>query len=229
MKCIRKRVKSVIGIGDQRLKGDSIPQVVINSPCVAQTAIGLKLGRGTLRTGLCAAAAAAASASCFAARRAELLFVLGRIFGGAMLLGRALRLAGAVAAVVIIFSDGLEVTAEGLVLALTGRIAATEAARLTAFREGVTLTVAWDAGRCMGTRGGLKESFEFVREGTRVLGTTGARNMNEVGGPCSFETRKAALLFDLGATKGAFTLATAIDSRRLCPATPSKRPVVPFS
>jgi len=218
MKCIGERVKSV----DQRLKGDSIPQVVIDSPCVAQTAVGLKLGRGTLRTGLCAAAAAAASASCFAARRAALLFVLGRIFGGAMLLGRALGLARAVAAVVIIFSDGLRVTAEGL----TRRIAATEAARLTAFREGVTLTNAWDAGRCMGTRGGLKESFEFVRED---LGTTGARNMNEVGGPCSFETRKAALLFDLGATKGAFTLATAIDSRRLCPGTPSKRPVVPFS
>lgn len=141
--------------------------MVINSPCVAQTAVGLKLGRGTLRTGLCAAAAAA-SASCFAARRAALLFVLGRIFGGAMQLGRALGLAGAVAAVVIMFSDGWRVAAEGL----TGRIAATEAARLTAFREGVTLTNAWDAGRCMGTRGGLKESFEFVRE---VLGTTGTR------------------------------------------------------
>jgi hypothetical protein len=145
-----------------------------------------------------------------------------------MLLGRGLSLAGteAVVVVVVIFSDDLEVTAEGLVLALTGRIAATEAARLTTFREGVTLTDAWDAGRCMGTRGGLKESFEFVREGTGVLG---ARNMNEVGGPCSLETRNAALLFDLGATIGAFTLATAIVSRRLCPGTPSKRPVVPFS
>lgn len=52
--------------------------------------------------------------------------------------------------------------------------------------------------------------------------------MNEVGGPCSLETRNAALLFDLGATVGAFTLATAIDSRRLCPGTPSKISVVTF-
>jgi len=88
---------------------------------------------------------------------------------------------------------------------------------------------ACDAGRCIGTRGGLEESFEFVRESAGVLGATGARNMNEVGGPCSLlETRNAELLFDLGTTVGAFTLATAIDSRRLCPGTPSKRPVISF-
>jgi hypothetical protein len=34
---------------------------------------------------------------------------------------------------------------------------------------------ACDAGRCIGTRGGLEESFEFVRESAGVLGTTGAR------------------------------------------------------
>jgi len=91
----------------------------------------LKLDGGTLRSGLRAAAAAAiaASASCFAARRAALLFVLGVMFGAAMLLGRGLGLVGAVVAV---FSDDLEVTVEGLgTLAVEGRIAATEAARLT--------------------------------------------------------------------------------------------------
>ena len=133
--------------------------------------MGLKLEGGTLRTGLRAAAAAAASASCFAARRAALLFVRGRIFGAAMLLGRGLGLAAA--AVVVTFS---EVIAEGLALALVGRIAATEAARLTGYPEGVAFTTdAWDAGRCMGTRGGLKESFESVRETAGVLGATGAR------------------------------------------------------
>jgi len=188
-----------------------------------QTSVGLKLEGATLRTGLRAAAAAAASASCLASRRAALLFVRGGIFGAAMLLGRGLALAAAT--VVLTFS---EATAEGLALALVGRIAATEAARLTGYPEGVAFTDAsCDAGRGMGSRGGLKESFEFVRENAGVLGATGARNMNEVGGPCSLETRKAALLFDLGANVGAFTLATAIDSRRLCPGTPSKSPVVP--
>jgi len=188
---------------------------------VIQTSVGLKLEGGTLRTGL--RAAAAASASCFAARRAALLFVRGRIFGAAMLLGRGLGLAAAT--LVVAFS---EVTVEGLALALVGRIAATDAARFVGYSDGVALTTeAWDAGRCMGTRGGLKESFEFVRESAGVLGAAGARNMNDVGGPCSLATRNAALLFNLGANVGAFTLATAIDSRRLCPGTPSKRPVVP--
>jgi len=148
-----------------------------------------------------------------------------------MLLGRGLDLAAVtvvvvVPVVVVAFS---EVTVEGLALALVSRIAATEAARLAGYPEGVAFTTeAWDAGRRIGTRGGLKESFEFVRESAGVLGATGARNMNDVGGPCSLATRNAALLFDLGANVGAFTLATAIDSRRLCPGTPSKRPVVPF-
>jgi hypothetical protein len=119
-----------------------------------------------LRTGL-RAAAAAASASCFAARRAALLFVRGRIFGAAMLLGRGLGLAAA--AVVVTFP---EVTTEGLALALVGRIAATEAARLTGYPEGVTFTDAWDAGR---GSGGLEESFEFVREIAGILGAAGAR------------------------------------------------------
>jgi len=138
-----------------------------------------------------------------------------------MLLGRGLGLAAAAAVVVVTF---FEVTTEGLALALVGRIAATEAARLTEYPEGVTFTDAWDAGR---GSGGLEESFEFVREIAGVLVAAGARYMNDVGGPCSLETRKAALLFDLGANVGAFTLATAIDSRRLWPGTPSKRPVVP--
>jgi hypothetical protein len=135
---------------------------------VIQTSVGLKLEGGTLRTGL-RAATAAASASCFAARRAALLFVRGRIFGAAMLLGRGLGLAAA-AAVVVTFP---EVTTEGLALALVGRIAATEAARLTEYPEGVTFTDAWDAGR---GSGGLEESFEFVREIAGVLVAAGARS-----------------------------------------------------
>jgi len=99
---------------------------------VAQTTIGLKLDGGILRTVL--RAAAAASASCFAARRAALLFVLGVILGAEMLLGRGLRLAvGATVVVVMIFSDDLEVTAEGLASPFAGRVAATEAGRLTAY------------------------------------------------------------------------------------------------
>jgi len=198
---------------------------------VIQTSVGLKLEGGTLRSGLRAAtaAAAAASASCFAARRIALLFVRGRIFGAAMLLGRGLALTAAT--VVVTFSE--VITVEGLALALVGRIAATEAARLTGCPEGVAAVAftdaSWDAGRCMGSRGGLKESFEFVRESAGILGVTGARNMKDVGGPCSFETRNSALLFDLGANVGALTLATAIDSRRLWPGTPSKRPLEEFS
>jgi hypothetical protein len=46
-------------------------------------------------------------------------------------------------------------------------------------------------------------------------------HMNEVGGAVSFDARKAALLLSLGATVGALTDATAIDSFRLCPGTPS--------
>lgn len=134
-----------------------------------QTSVGLKLEGGrALRIGLRAAAAAAASASCFAARRAALLFVRGRILGAAMLLGRGLGLAATVVVVVVGFS---EVTAEGLELALVRRIAATEAARLTG-SEGMTFTDAWDAGRRMGTGGGLKESF---RGSAGALGATGAR------------------------------------------------------
>lgn len=144
-----------------------------------QISVGLKLEGGTLRTGL--RAAAAASASCFAARRAALLFVRGRMVGAAMLLGRGLSLA--VTAVVVVVAVPIavtaifsEVTVEGLALALVSRIAATEAARLTGYPEGVAFTTeAWDAGRCMGTRGGLIESFEFVRESAGVLGAAGAR------------------------------------------------------
>jgi hypothetical protein len=51
-----------------------------------------------------------------------------------MLLGRGLRLAvGATMLAVMIFSDDLEVTAEGLASPLAGRVAATEAGRLTAY------------------------------------------------------------------------------------------------
>ena len=146
------------GIGDQRLKANPGHQHVI------QTSVGLKLEGGTLRTGL-RAAAAAASASCFAARRAALLFVRGRIFGAAMLLGRGLGLAAAAVVVVVV------TLSKGFVLALVGRIAATEAARLTGYPEGVTFTDAWDAGR--GSGGIEEESFEFVREIAGVL--AGAR------------------------------------------------------
>ena len=169
------------GIGDQRLKASPINPGGHRSSTVIQTSVGLKLEAGTLRTGL--RAAAAASASCFAARRAALLFIRGRIFGAAMLLGRGLGLVVAAAAVVVMvvafseFSEVAfpEVTAEGLALGLVERIAATEAARLSGYPEGVTFIDAWDAGRGMGTRGGLKESFEFVREVAGILGATGAR------------------------------------------------------
>ena len=58
--------------------------------------------------------------------------------GVAMLLGRGLGLAAAAAAVVVgTFS---EVTVEGLALALVGRIAATEAARLTGYPKVVAFT-----------------------------------------------------------------------------------------
>ena len=142
-----------------------------------QTSVCLKLEGGTLRTIL--RAAAAASASCFAARRAALLFVRGRMVGAAMLLGRGLSLGATtvveavVAVVVVTFS---EATVEGLALALVSRIAATEAARLAGYPDGVAFTTeAWDAGRCMGARGGLKESFEFIRESAGVLGAAGTR------------------------------------------------------
>jgi len=46
--------------------------------------------------------------------------------------------------------------------------------------------------------------------------------MNEVGGVSDFWARKAALLFSLGAIVGALTDATAMDSLRLWPGTPSK-------
>jgi hypothetical protein len=94
--------------------------------------------------------------------------------GAAMLLGRGLGLVAAavVAVVVVTFS---EFTDEGLALALVSRIAATEAARLMGYPEGVAFTTeAWDAGRCMGS-GGLKEFLEFVRESAGVLGAVGAR------------------------------------------------------
>jgi len=45
--------------------------------------------------------------------------------------------------------------------------------------------------------------------------------MNDDGGACSFCARKAALLFNLGATVGAPTDATEMVSLRLCPGTPS--------
>ena len=152
-----------------------------------QTSVGLKLEGGTLRTGL--RAAAAASASCFAARRAALLFVRGSIVGAAMLLGRGLGLAAATAAVVVVVGVGVVVvvtfsvvtaTVEGLAMALVGRIAATEEARLTGYSEGLAFTTeAWDAGRCIGIRGGLKESFEFVLESAGVLVATGSRTEAE--------------------------------------------------
>ena len=110
----------------------SRPALDNRSSTVIQT---LKLEGGTLRTGL-RAAAAAASASCFAARRAALLFVRGRIAGAAMLLGRGLGLAAATV-VLVTFS---EITVEGLAPALVGRIAATEAARLTGYPDGLALT-----------------------------------------------------------------------------------------
>ena len=152
-----------------------------------QTSVGLKLEGGTLRTGL--RAAAAASASCFAARRAALLFVRGSIVGAAMLLGRGLGLAAATAVVVVVVGVGEVVvvtfseviaTVEGLTMALVGRIAATEEARLTGYSEGLAFTTeAWDAGRCIGIRGGLKESFEFVLESAGVLVATGSRTEAE--------------------------------------------------
>ena len=152
-----------------------------------QTSVGLKLEGGTLRTGL--RAAAAASASCFAARRAALLFVRGSIVGAAMLLGRGLGLAAATAAVVVVVGVGVVVvvtfsvvtaTVEGLAMALVGRIAATEEARLTGYSEGLAFTTeAWDAGRCIGIRGGLKESFEFVLESAGVLVAAGSRTEAE--------------------------------------------------
>jgi len=140
----------------------------------AQTTTGLKLDGGTLRTGLraAAAAAAAASASCFAARRAALLFVLGGIFGAAILLGRGLGLA--IAGVLVVFSCDLEI-AENSVKDDVGRIAATEAGRLIAYREGVAATDAWDAGRDMGC-----SPFEFVRESAGALGATGARTERSI-------------------------------------------------
>lgn len=60
-------------------------------------------------------------------------------------------------------------------------MAATEAARLTAYREGVAID-AWDAGRGLGSRGGLRETFEFVRERKGILGATGARTEETVQG-----------------------------------------------
>ena len=46
--------------------------------------------------------------------------------------------------------------------------------------------------------------------------------MKDVGGAASFLARSSELLFARGAIVGLWTLATAIDSRRLCPGTPSK-------
>ena len=113
-----------------------------------------------------------------------------------MLLGRGLGLAAGGLAVVVVFSGDLEVTVKGLVLSLaveddSGRIAATEAARLTAYREVGATTDAWDAGRGMGCRGGLVE--EFVRERAGVLGATDARSEQKVNKRDCLEMRMFAV------------------------------------
>jgi len=60
-------------------------------------------------------------------------------------------------------------------------------------------------------------------EGVRVGGGVWWRKL-EGGGALSLRARSAALLFNLGATVGAFVLATEMVSLRLWPGTPSKVP-----
>jgi hypothetical protein len=76
------------------------------------------------------------------------------------------------------------------------------------------------------------ELVDDARESVGVLAAVPVRNMNEVGGACSFCCLSAALLFSLGATEGALDDATAMLSRLLCPGTPSNvlvAPCFPFS
>jgi hypothetical protein len=197
-------------------------------------AIGLKLEGATFRRVILrvAAAAAAFSASCFAKRRAALLFVLGAMDGLAQtLLGRGLR-AGASDELSAVF--GLEpLVGFG---AGKGRAAADDG-RGAARRDGGEACGA-GAGNCGGSVE-LVELCELVLETPGSFGAEAPRtgrvisihvivvirgnlHMNEVGGASGFWARREALLFSLGAIVGAFDDATAMDSRRLWPGTPSK-------
>lgn len=118
------------------------------------------------------AVAAAFSASCLAARRAALRFVRGAIVGAATLLGRGRGLIGSLSEAIALSPVALEREAEALGACGVGLMAATDDARGTAWREGVTEIDACEAGRGGGWVWELKASEDDVRE--RPGGSLGA-------------------------------------------------------
>ena len=162
-------------------------------------------------------------AAIFAALSAALLFVRGVIDGAATLLGLGLGLSGFAG------EAEREVLADLVTPLVFTPLEFVSAARRT------------DVGRVPATDAGRGRLFGPELEGVRVSGgvwcrtdyivrTCPSKNTEnsqlEGGGALSFMARSAALLFVLGATVGAFVLATEIVSLRLWPGTPSKVPWV---
>lgn len=160
--------------------------------------------------------AAAAVVAIFAARSSALLFVRGAIVG-ACTLGRGLGLGLAESAVAA--GSPAEAVAETIPADVEGRDTEDER-RETGGRDVAGCVDAAEAGRERGTRpeGALLEVLEEERDGVWV---DGLLKLNEDGGAASFIWRRLALRFVRGGTVGGFVLETGIDSRRLCPGTPS--------
>lgn len=111
-------------------------------------------------------------------------------------------------------------------MAVTGLLAADEVfSGLETLERGratplpLTCRDAADAGRTIVGRVGPDRSKD-VRDDEREI-VAGDRKLKDVGGAVSFDTRSVALRLVRGATEGGLVLATAIDSRRLWPGTPS--------
>ena len=165
-------------------------------------------------------------AAILAALSAALLFVRGVIVGPATLLGLGFGLSG--------FAGDVEreVLAD-LVTGLTPLVFTPLEFMFVARRTDVERVPATDAGRVRP----LRPELEGVRLRTgglwwrtdhtiRIHSSkgTGTDSQLEGGWVLSFMARSAALLFVLGATVGAFVLATEKVSLRLWPGTPSKVP-----
>jgi hypothetical protein len=170
-------------------------------------------------------------AAILAALSAALLFVRGVIVGPATLLGLGLGLSG-------FAGDTEREVLAGLVtgltpLGFTALVFTTLEFVFVARRTEVERVPATDAGRVRPLRpelegvrlrtGGLWWRTDYTIR-THSKKDTGTNSQLEGGWLLSFMARSAALLFVLGATVGAFVLATEIVSRRLWPGTPSKVP-----
>jgi len=136
-------------------------------------------------------------AAIFAALSAALLFVRGVIVGAAKLVDRLLGFAGDVERDVL-----ADLTTGSLTLLVLTPLEFVFVSRRTDGRVPAT-----DAGRVRPLRPEL--------EGVRVIAGIVLWRKLEGGGVLSFKARSAALLFVLGATVGAFVLATEMVSLRL--------------